>query len=134
MISNVTIAPHHQKKGYGTLLHFFLAQYLRDEGFKKLTSDIVGMNTGGELAIWKKLQAGWSIEKQEPMSHLCVPRMLHTMEIIDDQMYKALNKGFSSHFGDGVYTLGKIEKTDFPQYEWDLSDPILMLEQKEAAA
>jgi len=125
VISNVTVAPHHQKKGVGTMLHLFLAQHLRDEGFEKLVSDLVGMNTSGELAIWKRLQAqGHDIAKLEPMSHSCVPRLLHSIKILDDVMYKEVNRQ-GSHFGDGVCTFKKMEKIDFPQYEWDLAKPIL---------
>jgi hypothetical protein len=125
VVSNATIAPHYQKKGYGTLLHLCLAQHLRDEGFKMLVSDLVGMNTTGELAVWEKLQKqGREIKKMEPMSHICIPRMLHAMRIIDDQMYKQLNKQ-GTHFGGRIHSLAKVEKTDFPQYLWDLSKPIL---------
>jgi len=127
VISNVTVAPRHQKKGYGTLLHLCLAQFLRDEGYKTLTSDTVGMNTAGELAVWKRLKGKFpAITKQEPMSHICVPRLMQSIQVIDEEMYKTINEGGYSHFGGRVLTAGQLEKIDFPQYEWDLSKPILI--------
>jgi GNAT superfamily N-acetyltransferase len=126
IISNTAVAPHHQKQGYGTLLHIFLAQHLRDEGFQSLISDYVGMNTAGELAVWNRLQGlGMDIQKMEPMSHLCVPRFLHSIEVIDTGMYKILNTYLSTHFGERECTVGELGKIDFPQYEWDLTNPIM---------
>jgi len=126
VISGVSVAPRHQKKGFGTLMHLVLARHLRDEGYKTLLSDMVGMNTEGELAIWARLERmGACVEKCKPMAHFCIPRFLYLSKIISEGMYKILNKVTTTHLSGKLRTAGEVEKIDFPQYEWDLSEPIL---------
>lgn len=117
IISQVVVAPRRQRQGIGSFLHRIMASYLKGLGFKTMYSDLVGLNTKGELAVWQSLQG--SVEHQGNSSW---PRFLHKANVINKTLYRSLLKQNGMMLDGEVITLGTIEKNYFQQYSVDLAD------------
>jgi hypothetical protein len=121
IVSHVAVAPHCQRRGIGRFLHVLMARYLKGLGYKTLSSDIVGLNTKGEVAVWESLQKEVNVESLN-MGTSSWPRVLHKMNVINNVMYRNLLKHHAMNLDGELIRLGAIEKTDFPQFEMDLTD------------
>jgi ribosomal protein S18 acetylase RimI-like enzyme len=133
-ISNVVVAPHRQRQGFGLLLHSLAASYLKGLGYTKMTSDIVGMNTDAEIAVWKALKK--QVRVTPFRESFSIMRILRKANVIDDVMFKVVQKMMGTHVNGVLMTQGEISKKKFQQFEMDLTDERIpkLVEPSKAAA
>jgi hypothetical protein len=131
-ISNVMVAPHRQGQGFGLLLHRLAASYLKGLGYKKMTSDVVGMNTDGEVAVWRALKKELRVTPFK--ENFSMTRLLRRLNVIDGVMFDVIQKKWGTHV-NGVLMIDKeISKKKFQQFELDLTDKRIPILEKEAKA
>jgi hypothetical protein len=130
IISNVMVAPHRQGQGFGTMLHLLAASHLKSLGYTKMLSDIVGMNTDAEIAIWKSLQKQLRVTPfKESYS---TTRLLRDSKVIDNRMFRIMQKHTGGYFSGVMMAQEQISRKKFQQFELDLTDeriPLFMMEQ-----
>jgi GNAT superfamily N-acetyltransferase len=127
IVSSVVVAPHRRRHGFGSILHKLMALHLKGLGYTRMVSDIVGMNTDAEIAIWRALQTEASVTPFKEKFSLM--GTLHKLNIVNDVMVKAVHKHTGTHVNGVLMTQGKISKKKFRQFELDLTDKrIFMLE------
>ena len=84
-----------------------------------MVSDIVGLNTTGEIAVWKSLQ------KQLPVTpfkgSFSLVQFLQRLNIIDKTMAAILQKE-RMHVDGEVLSIKQIARRKFQQFELDLTD------------
>ncbi len=133
VIGNATVAPKYVGQGFGKVLHLLAAGHFKKLGYKTLVSDIVGLNTEPEIAVWRSLKKEFLVEEYTEKGFSTVS-VLESMNIIDDKLAAFLNTRNCMHVGGKRMTLGEISETEFTQFEMDLtSDQIPMLMTAEEA-
>src|SRR5258708_10967031 len=124
-VSSVVVAPHRQRQGFGLQLHKLAASFLKTLGYTTMVSDTVGMNTDGEIAVWKALKKEALVTPFK--LSFSMSKFLRKANIIDDKMFKLMQK-MGMHINGSAMTLEAISKKRFQQFELNLADkriPIL---------